>query len=532
MPSPPSKRKNDSMNNPSFHRCTIATLALAAISASMLAVTPASATSRSAAGDLPTRPEKLTFPPLRFEAPKAATYRTTLSNGTPVYMLPSHEFPLINLSMTCMGGSNLDPADRAGLASMTAAMIRRGGTTSMEAEDVDEKIEFMAANIGVASADWRSTASIDALKSNFEDGLRILVDMLRNPAFDEEKFAIARADALEGLKQRNDDASSISGREWAYLVYGENHFESRQVTGDSLAAITQDEMRAMAARIFHPGNMIIAVTGDFEPDAMKAMLEKAFAGWAVGPRNPPPVAPTFEMKPGVFYAQKDIPQGKVSIGMRSINRDDPDYFPYLVMNDILGGGGFSSRIMQRVRSDEGLAYSAGSRFSAGPFYPGVFRAAFESKSPTCALATKLIIDEVNRMRDTLVSASELETAKNSFIETFPNTFASKAGTLGVFVSDEWTNRPAGFWETYRDKIRAVTPEDIQRVARKHLDPAKLTILVVGSWDDIAKGDAQGRARMDLFGPATRLPDRDPVSLKPITPSSASSAATKSASQGS
>jgi zinc protease len=515
------------MNNSPLTRCTTACIALIAGSVSILSTAHA-----SAPGDLPTRPEKLTFPPLRFEPPKAATYRTTLSNGTPVYMLPSREFPLINLSITCMGGSNLDPADRAGLASMTATMIRRGGTTSMEADEVDEKIEFMAANIGVASADWRSTASVDALKSNFEDGLGILVDMLRNPAFDEEKFAVARADALEGLKQRNDDAASISGREWSYLVFGENHFESRQLTGDSLAAITQDEMRAMAARIFHPGNMIIAVTGDFEIDAMKAMLEKAFAGWTAGPRNAPPDAPTHQMKPGVFYSQKDIPQGKVSIGMRSINRDDPDYFPYLVMNEILGGGGFSSRIMQRVRSDEGLAYSAGSRFSAGPFYPGVFRAAFESKSPTCALATKLIIDEINRMRDTLVSASELETAKNSFVETFPNTFASKAGMLGVFVSDEWTKRPAGFWETYRDKIRAVTPEDIQRVARKHLDPSKLTILVVGSWDDIAKGDAQGRARMDLFGPATRLPDRDPVSLKPIAPASASSAAPKTSSQGS
>jgi len=515
------------MNHSRLTRSTIACLALTAASAAAL-----STASTFAAGDLPARPEKLTFPPLRFEAPKAAAYRTTLSNGTPVYMLPSHEFPLINLSMTCMGGSNLDPADRVGLASMTAAMIRRGGTTSMEAEEVDEKIEFMAANIGVASGDWRSTASVDALKSNFADGLGILVDMLRNPAFDQEKFAVARADALEGLKQRNDDASSISGREWGYLVYGENHYESRQLTGESLAAITQDEMRAMAARIFHPGNMIIAVTGDFEPDAMKAMLEKAFAGWASGPRNAAPEAPTFEMKPGVFYSQKNIPQGKVSIGMRSINRDDPDYFPYLVMNEILGGGGFSSRIMQRVRSDEGLAYSAGSRFSAGPFYPGVFRAAFESKSPTCALATKLIMDEINRMRDTLVSASELETAKNSFVETFPNTFASKAGTLGVFVSDEWTKRPAGFWETYRDKIRAVTPEDIQRVARKHLDPSKLTILVVGSWEDIAKGDTQGRARMDLFGPATRLPDRDPVSLKPLAPASANSAASQSTSQGS
>ena len=134
------------------------------------------------------------------------------------------------------------------------------------------------------------------------------------------------------------------------------------------------------------------------------------------------------------------------------------------------------------------------------------------------------------MRTTLVSPSELETAKNSFIETFPSTFASKAGMLGVFVSDEWTNRPAGYWENYREKIRAVTPEDIQRVAQKYLDPSKMTILVVGKWSDISKGDLQGRATMEQFGSATQLPMRDPISLKPIaaaapTPTAAPAPAT-------
>lgn len=186
--------------------------------------------------------------------------------------------------------------------------------------------------------------------------------------------------------------------------------------------------------------------------------------------------------------------------------------------------------MQRVRSDEGLAYSAGSGFRAGPFYPGTFRAAYESKSPTVALAAKLIFEEFDRMRTTLVSESELETAKNSFIETFPSTFASKAGMLGVFVSDEWTNRPAGYWESYRDKIRAVTPQQIQEVAQKYLDPSKMTILVVGKWADVSKGDAQGRAKMEQFnqkfGPAIQLPMRDPISLKPIaTSASAQPAAT-------
>ncbi len=485
-----------------------------------ISVALAVASTSSGQGKIPPRPETLTYPELKFTPPKASEYRTTLSDGTPLYMFPSHEFPLINLTMTFMGGSNMDPANQVGLAGMTASMIRTGGSKSLSADEVDEKLEFMATNLGVMSSGWMSTASVDCLKSNFDESLKILVDLLRNPAFDEAKFKIARDQVFEGLKQRNDNASSISGREWGYLVFGEDHFEAAQATGDSINSITAADMTKRAESIFHPGNMIISVTGDFDPKTLPAALEKAFAGWTKGPANPKPDAPTHTMVPGVFFVEKDIPQGKVTIGMPAIQRDDPDFFAYTLMNEILGGGGFSSRIVQKVRSDEGLAYSAGSGFKAGAFYPGTFRAGFESKSPTCALATKIILEEITRMRDSQVSDSELDIAKNSFIETFPANFASKAGTLGVFVSDEMTKRPAGYWDSFREKIRAVTPEEIQKCAQKHLDSSKMTILVVGKWADVAKGDLQGRATMALFGPAVQIAPRDPVTLKsqPVPPS--------------
>lgn len=477
------------------------------------------------------RPETLVYPPLNFTPPAATQYRTTLSDGTTLFMLPSHEFPLINLSISCMGGRNLDPANLAGLASMTTGMMRLGGTTTVSANEVDEKLDFMATNMSVRSQEWVSSASIDCLASNFDASLAILIDTLKNPGFDETKFKIARADALEGLKQRNDDAGSISAREWSYLCLGNDHFESRQPTGASLEAITVADMRTMAARIYHPGNMIISVTGDFDPKTLSAVVEKALAGWAKGAANSAPVGPTHTIAPGVYYVQKAIPQGKVIIGLESIQRDNPDFYAYTMMNEILGGGGFSSRIMGRVRSDEGLAYSAGSSFRAGIFYPGVFRAGYESKSPTVALALKLIIEEFNKMRDQPVTAAELDIAKTSAIETFPSVFASKGAMLSVFVADEMTKRPAGYWDNYRAKISAVTADDIQRVAQKYLVPGKMAILIVGNWADISKGDLQGRANMTLFGPATELPMRDPITLEPLSNGSSSTAVAPVASGG-
>jgi zinc protease len=273
----------------------------------------------------------------------------------------------------------------------------------------------------------------------------------------------------------------------------------------------------MHRRIIHPGNAIVAVSGDFEESDMLAALAKAFSGWERGEPAPGPTAPTAVLPPGVYHVPKEIPQGKVVMGRRGITRDDPDAIPLLLLNEILGAGGFTSRLMQKVRSNEGLAYSVRSTVTPKVDYPGDFRAGFESKTATVALATKIVLDEIAKVREELVTEDELDTAKRSLIETFPRQFESKPQMLRVFVNDEWTKRPADYWKTFRQKVAAVNREDLRRVARKHLDPATMAILVVGDWDQIAKGDLEGRATMkEFFGGAVKhLPLRDPLTLEPL-----------------
>ena len=469
----------------------------------------------SAAPGIPPRPEQLVFAPLSFTPPEAKSFRHVLANGVVVYMAPSKEFPLVNVSITFRGGDYLDPADATGLAGMTGALMRTGGTATVKPADLDEQLDFLATRINVRVATAFSTAGMNCLKANLDESMRLFVDVLRNPGFDPERLAVQKGKVLEDLKQRNDSADSILEREWSTLLYGADHVEARQPTGASIEAVTPERMREMHKRIFHPGNAIVAVSGDFDPADMTARLEKAFDGWAKGESVPDVPAPTATFKPGVYHVQKDIPQGKVYIGLRGITRDDPDYFPMLVMNDILGGGGFTSRIMQSVRSNEGLSYSAGSRLDANPFYPGEVRALFQSKNPTVALAIKLIDDEFNRIRSEPVSASELETTKNSFVETFPQSFASKDAMLGLFVNDELTHRPEGYWKTYRENVMKVTPEDIQRVAKKYLDPKNMAIMVVGDWNAIYEGNERASMKDFFNGDATHLPLRDPVTLQPV-----------------
>jgi zinc protease len=476
----------------------------------------APAAARTATG-LPARPEQIAFAPLEFTPPDRETFRRVLPDGTAVYLAPSHEFPLVTVSVTFKGGASLDPAEVPGLASMTARMLREGGTKKLPPAEFDETLDFLATDVGVAANETFTTATMNCLASNFDESLGLFVDMLRTPAFDAKRLDTAKARVVEGLKQRNDDASSILSREWKRLVYGPDHFEASEPTDKTVAAITNDRLGEMHQRIYHPGNMIVAVSGDFEEKAMLEKLAAAFSGWERGGAAPDPVAPTAVLEPGLYHVPKDIPQGKVVMGMRSITRDDPDAIPLLLLNDILGAGGFTSRIMQQVRSNEGLAYSARSTLQPKVYYPGDFRAGFESKNPTVALATKIVIDQIKGVRDELVTEEELETAKASAIETFPRQFESKPQMLRVFVNDEWTNRPKDFWKMFREKVKAVSREDLRRVAQKHLDPEKLAILVVGDWDEIAKGDLDKRATMNDFfgGKVKRLPLRDPLTLEPL-----------------
>lgn len=472
----------------------------------------------AAAGpDIPPHPDEIVFPPLAFEPPKAADFRHTLSSGVPVYLAPSHEFPLINVVFSFKGADDLDGPQETGLAASTGAMIRRGGTTSILAEDLDEELDFLAAIASTSSRGTRSVATLNCLASNFDRSFTLFLQMLRSPGFQADRLAIYKQQVIEQLKQRNDHAASILSREWRSLLYGDNHFEAAQPTASSIESITEDGLRSMHRRIFHPGNLIVAVSGDFDPPRMLKRLEKGLAGWEAAAAVPDPPAPRATFVPGVYHVEKDIPQGRVSIGLRSIRRDHPDYFALIMANRILGGGGFTSRIVRRVRSDEGLAYSARSTFRPRVHYPGEFQASFQSKNRTVALAAKIIFQEIRRIRSEHVGTEELATAAGALIETFPRRFESKAGMLRLFVDDELTGRDPAFWQTYRNHVRAVTSDDIMRVAKKYLVPEEMAFLVVGRWDEIAAGDLEGRAQMSEFfgGSVTHLPLRDPLTLEPI-----------------
>jgi zinc protease len=267
--------------------------------------------------------------------------------------------------------------------------------------------------------------------------------------------------------------------------------------------------------------MVIAISGDVEPAAIVAELSERLAGWrAAEPAPWPPAAPEFTPSAGLRHVEKQIPQGKVAIGHRSLqvtDWSDPEIYALMVMNDILGGGGFTSRLVQRVRSDEGLAYGAYSSFGMGSYWPTTFSMGFASKNPTVAYAIEILLEELDRIRRDSVSPEELKVSKSSFVDTFPRSFESAARIAGTFAEDEILGRPHDYWYGYRTRIQAVDAAAVRAAAAKHLHPDRLVALVVAPWAEIAPGDPEGRASMAQFfdGKVEHLPLRDPLTLEPL-----------------
>ena len=488
----------------------------------------------NAAETIPDRPEQLSYPPLQYEPPKAADYRVQLHSGPVAFIIPDRELPLVNIAIYVRTGEYLDPKGKEGLADLTGYLLARGGAGTNTAEQLEERLAFLAAQLNSGIGDVPVSGggsvnvgniSLNLLSKDLDEGLVILRDVLTSPHFQDDKITLRKQQLLQEMKQRNDDSAAIEGREKGFLAFGENFWANHYSTAASIESITRGDLEAFHRAWFAPSNFIVAVSGDFDRKEMIAKLEKLFGNWPFA-GHPAPSAPTNSSfaAPGVYLVDKpDVNQGRVSMLLPGIKRDNPDYFSVIIMNDILGGGGFTSRVLNRVRSDEGLAYQAATRFPGGVWFPLPFTALFQSKSRTVPYAISIVEDEMKKMAAAPVTEGELQIAKNAFIERFPRTFATKAQTASVLAMEEFTGRAANdpeYYKNFRSNIAAVTAADVQRVAQKYLTPEKLVILVVGNKADILLGHPNHPEKLTDFssGKLVNLPLRDPLTMQPMNAS--------------
>jgi zinc protease len=457
-------------------------LAVISLVASQIGGQAPSSPAKVATSAIPKTWKDIKFPPLNsIKVPEVTRFE--LSNGMKVLLVEDHELPTFNASARIKAGDRFDPADKVGLMGILGQVIRTGGSTSTSGDYLDRLLDSKA--MGVESSMSTSYGSLGAsgLKENSAELLSLMSELLQNPALPQDKIDLAKTELRDGISRRNDDVGGIAARVGDQIVYGKTSPYARTAEYDTVDSISRDDLVTAHRRFYQPESVILAIWGDFKVAEMKALVEKAFGGWKRG-GNPIPSAP--DLGPdagkarGVFTVDKtDSEQAKIAFVRLGNKYSDPDFFPLVVANQILGGG-FTSRLFNSVRTKEGLAYDPFASWSASFDIAGDFTAQAGTKNETAIKATKLIQQVLSEMGTNPVTDKELQGAKDVILKGFAFDFDSAAKVVSRLANYEYFGYPADFLQKYRDNIAKVTKEDVQRVSKQYLDPKDMAVTIVGN----------------------------------------------------
>lgn len=461
-------------------------------------------------------PKDLKYPDLAYTPPDPLNFRSVLSNGLRLYLVEDHSVPVVNLTAYIRFGSLYDPQGKEGLADLFSQTFVKGGTATRTGESIEERIRFLGGRISFRSLDEQtSVLSLSILTKDLDETLALIFDVLQNPEFRSGSLDIAKGAILENLRQANDNPRAILSREYDRLIYGD-HPLTRDAVKSSIDSLSREDLKHAHQTFFYPKNIIFTASGDFFPAPFKKLILKLSRKWKNRSTSLPVFSKEFpEVEPGVYFIQKKINQGYISLGHLGFESNNPDYFAVQVMNFILGGGSFTSRITSKVRSDEGLAYNCGSRFVFRPDFPGTFSGYVQTKSSTVGYAIELIRREFQRIREEPVGDEEMETALSYYLESFSNFFSTPDQVAQSFASLELEGKPFDYYKTYRQKFSSVTKDKVMEVAKKYIHPDKLAVLVIGDFDSCNVKSEKYPQTLDAFGPVHHVKLIDFIAGKEI-----------------
>jgi predicted Zn-dependent peptidase len=425
--------------------------------------------------------EAMKFRPLNVKIPKVGreVERVQLPNGMILFLMEDHTLPQVSIQGIVRTGRAYEKREKFGVAELTGTVMRTGGTKDFTPAELNDRLAYMAAELETGIGDEDGSISLEVISSQIDPAFELFAQVLRYPAFNGKEIDLAKSHVREGLIRRNDDVYEIGQREF-YSRVQPGYCNGWEYDWSVVKAVTREDLMAWHERFYHPNNMMFAVVGDFNRDEMIARFNKTFGGWQPSPVDFSGLQETeYAFNPGIFCAVKDVDQSYIRMGHPGIKRDNPDAYAIRVMNYILGGGGFQSYLMEKVRSDEGLAYSVGSYFNVDSRPYGTAGAYSSTRADATARAIELILATINRIRTQKVGQKRLDWARNSIINSFLFKFDSaRTRTLRLMML-EYDGLPADYYEGYCRRIQAVTEEDVLRVAQKYLRPGDFTIVVVG-----------------------------------------------------
>jgi zinc protease len=428
---------------------------------------------------IPKSHKDLKYPPLN-EIKPPEPVRFELANGMTVYLVEDHELPTIGVSAMIRAGSRWEPAAKTGLAEIAGSVMRTGGTSARSGDQLDDELDRLGAIVETSIGQDSGRAVVQVLKEDIDKGLEILADIIRNPAFPEDKIDLAKIAERDQIARRNEVPAQIASREFARAVLGKDSPYARITEYDTVNSITRDDLAAFHRQFFQPENVILGVYGDFQAVEMRAKVERVFGGWPRGGKPKPPIPAVDETpRTGVYSINKeDVNQSWITMGHVAGKRSDPDYYALSVANGVLRW-----RLFVNVRSEQGLAYAVGSNWNAGWDRPGLFTASGGTKSESTLKFLGSVKSEIEKMRQAEPSIEEFTRAKDSILKGFAFEFDSTQKIVERLMTYDYFGYPRDYLLQYRAGIEKVTPADLLRVAGKHFQPDRFAVLVVGKEKD-------------------------------------------------
>lgn len=411
--------------------------------------------------------------------------RFQLQNGMIVYLMEDHELPLVSGTAIVRTGDRFEATEQTGLAELTGTLIRAGGTQKRTADQLNQLLEQRAAVIETGINTTAGSAGFNTLTEDLPEVFDLFAEVIQQPAFAPDKFAIAKVQVQGGIVRRNDDPNGIASREFQKLIYGNESPYARTTEFSTLANISRDNLIQFYQRSFRPDQMLLGIVGDFDPKQMRSRIEAKFGSWNPTGQGTPKQLPAVSQakQGGIFFVnQPQLNQSYLRIGHLGGQLNNPDYPALTVMEDVLSG--FGRRLFNEIRSRQGLAYSVGASWSAQFDYPGVFIASGETRSDATVPFIQSVFKEVDRIRKEPISADELAFAKDTVLNSFIFNFQDPSQTLSRLLRYEYYGYPRDFIFQYRKAVEATSIADVQRVAQKYLQPEKLVTLVVGNEKEI------------------------------------------------
>ena len=447
-----------------------------------------------AASGIPASYKDIQYPEYKYVAPYPKDYRVELAPGITGYIVPDSSLPLVNLSVYFENPQVVSNIKDEAASEMLGTMYRRGGSTTISAHALDDSLEFISAAISTSVGTWTSGFSIDCLSKDFIPTLFLAGELMARPGFDKEQLEIVKTNAVTAHEQRYDTPAKVLSALRAKVNYVSNP-RLWDATLEEYKKVNVDDLKRLSANSFMKtlhssdrGRIVFALSGDVKRDSAELALKTFFMGLFMVPFDdeadsvatysaPKPLS--FLNKPGTYVVDKDITQANISMNQPFVKRPHPDYYPAAVANFILGGGSFTSRLMTRVRSDEGLAYHISSR--AGNDYrdTAMISISLQTKVESASLALKLIYEEIDKLAKDGPTEEELAMAKKTLVESLPGLFDSPSSTATIFAVDELLGKSPDHYLDYVKEINAVTAEQVKAMIKKYYAKEKMTISVVG-----------------------------------------------------